>query len=133
VLGAVLARRVSDSITHDLAAAGVPASSAGGDTSALNISALPEAFQHIVRAAYGDATGHIFLISAVIAVVGVLAAIALRPVMLRTSLDLPDDVTAAAVAADAVDGAPSFDQGAPVRTEDPDAPERTEKAAERRA
>jgi len=41
-----------------------------------------------VRAAYGDVTGHIFLISAVVALLGVLAAVLLKPVTLRTSLDL---------------------------------------------
>ncbi|MEU5784889.1 MDR family MFS transporter [Micromonospora lupini] len=109
VLGAVLAHRVTDQITRDLTAAGIPASGAGGDSN-LNISALPDGIQHIVRAAYGDATGHIFLISAAIGVVGVIAALLLRPVTLRTSLDLPDVATSAAVGADAVDGAPAFDQ-----------------------
>ncbi|RKN14973.1 MFS transporter [Micromonospora musae] len=109
VLGAVLARRVTDQITHDLSAAGVPTSGMG-ETSNLNITALPDAIQNIVRAAYGDATGHIFLISAVIAVVGVIAALALKPVTLRTSIDLPESVKSAAVAADAVDGAPPFDE-----------------------
>ncbi|MEU5949777.1 MDR family MFS transporter [Micromonospora sp. NPDC047465] len=108
VLGAVLARRVTEQITTDLAAAGIPTS--GGGTGSLNIDAMPAAVQQIVRAAYGDATGHIFLISAAIAVVGVLAAALLKPVTLRTSLDLPDAATSAAVAADAVDGAPAFDQ-----------------------
>ena len=42
--------------------------------------------------------------------VGVIAALLLKPVTLRTSLDLPDPVRSAAVAADAVDGAPAFDQ-----------------------
>ncbi|MER5336872.1 MDR family MFS transporter [Micromonospora sp. NPDC002717] len=107
VLGAVLARRVTEQITTDLAAAGMATS--GGGTGSLNIDAMPAAVQQIVRAAYGDATGHIFLISAAIAVVGVLAAALLKPVTLRTSLDLPD-AASAAVAADAVDGAPAFDQ-----------------------
>ena len=88
VLGAVLARRVTDQITHDLAAAGVPASGGDGGAS-LNVGALPEAVQHIVRAAYGDATGHIFLISAAIAVLGLVAAVFLPKTTLRTSLDLP--------------------------------------------
>ncbi|MGK5676798.1 MDR family MFS transporter [Micromonospora sp. URMC 106] len=108
VLGAVLARQVTDRITTDLAAAGIPAS--GGGSGSLNVDAMPAVVQQIVRAAYGDATGHIFLISAAIAVVGVVAAALLKPVTLRTSLDLPDAATAAAVAADAVDGAPAFDQ-----------------------
>ncbi|MEU5725342.1 MDR family MFS transporter [Micromonospora sp. NPDC047738] len=109
VLGAVLARRVTDRITHDLAAAGIP-TNGGGGSSSLNLSALPAPVEHIVRAAYGDATGHIFLISAAIAVVGILAALLLKPVTLRSSLDLPDTARSAAVAADAVDGAPAFDQ-----------------------
>lgn len=109
VLGAVLARRVTERITHDLAAAGIP-TSGGGGSSTLNLDALPAPVVHIVRAAYGDATGHIFLISAAIAVVGILAALLLKPVTLRSSLDLPDSTRSTAVAADAVDGAPAFDQ-----------------------
>ncbi|GAA3883327.1 MDR family MFS transporter [Saccharothrix violaceirubra] len=90
VLGAVLARRVADRIHHDLAAAGFP-TSGGGSAGSLDLSALPEAVQHIVRAAYGDATGHIFVISAGIAVVGVLASLAFKPIRLRSSLDLTAD------------------------------------------
>jgi hypothetical protein len=44
--------------------------------------------QHIVRAAYGDATGHIFLISAGIAEVGVIAAVMFRQFTLRSTIDL---------------------------------------------
>ncbi|WP_374238147.1 hypothetical protein [Actinoplanes sp. DH11] len=84
----------------------------------MNLGALPEAVQHIVRAAYGDATGHIFLISALIGVVGVIAAVAMRQVTLRDSLDLPAELMGAAVAADAIDGAPPVDGGAP-RNADP--------------
>ncbi|WP_344619619.1 MDR family MFS transporter [Dactylosporangium salmoneum] len=88
VLGAVLARRVTDNITHSLAAAGVQVPAGGEQTSNLNLNALPPAMQHIVRAAYGDATGHIFMLSAAIAVVGVIAALLMRPTMLRSTLDL---------------------------------------------
>jgi ABC-type nitrate/sulfonate/bicarbonate transport system permease component len=62
VLGAVLARQVADSTAR-----GVPA-----------------------PAAYGDATGHIFAVSAGVALLGVLAAVLLKPVSLRTSLDRAD-------------------------------------------
>jgi hypothetical protein len=41
-----------------------------------------------VRAAYGDATGHIFLVSAGIGLVGLVAALLLKPVTLRSTLDL---------------------------------------------
>ncbi|ONI84732.1 EmrB/QacA family drug resistance transporter [Saccharothrix sp. ALI-22-I] len=88
VLGAVLARRVEAAITRDLTAAGIPTAGAGGGN--LNLNVLPDAVQHIVRAAYGDATGHIFVISAAVAVVGVVAALLLKPITLRTSLDLTE-------------------------------------------
>src|SRR4029453_11042864 len=82
VLGAVLARQVTDDITSQLRAAGAPSSgSSTGSTSSLNLAELPAAVQHIVRAAYGDATGHIFLISAAIAVLGVLAVGFLTPTL----------------------------------------------------
>ncbi|WP_336208999.1 MDR family MFS transporter [Nonomuraea sp. LPB2021202275-12-8] len=89
VLGAILANQVATSITQGLAKAGIPAS--GGDAGAsLNIQALPEPIQAIVRAAYGDATGHIFLVSAAIAAAGVVATLFLKPTKLRDSLDLPE-------------------------------------------
>jgi EmrB/QacA subfamily drug resistance transporter len=108
VLGAVLARRVTDQITHDLAAKGVPVGATGGKSS-LNLDAVPAPIVEIIRAAYGDATGHIFIISACIAVVGVVASLLLRPVTLRTTVDLPDAGSSAAVTAGAVDGAPARD------------------------
>ncbi|MFF0321035.1 MDR family MFS transporter [Nonomuraea angiospora] len=91
VLGAVLANRVASNIAEGLARAGIPAGgqAAGGS---LNIAALPEPIKLIVRSAYGDATGHIFLISAAIAVVGLVAAAFLKPARLRDSLDLPEPV-----------------------------------------
>ncbi|MFG2074613.1 MDR family MFS transporter [Nonomuraea maritima] len=91
VLGAILANQVASDIAAGLAKAGVPV---GGDGAAaggsLNIAALPEPIKVIVRAAYGDATGHIFLVSAGIAVVGLVAAAFLQPARLRDSLDLPE-------------------------------------------
>jgi len=84
VLGAVLARQVSERLHTDLATAGlaVPAGQS------LDVDTLPASAQTIVHAAYGDATGTVFLISAAVAVVGIIAAVALRPVSLRSSLDL---------------------------------------------
>ncbi len=86
VLGAVLANRVS----ADLAAAlHVPAGQAAtGGVSALNLKALPPQVQTVVHTVYGDATAHIFLISAAVAVVGVIAALLLKPITLRTTIDL---------------------------------------------
>lgn len=90
VLGAVMARQVADS----LASAGI---SDGGQTS--HAAAQSPAAQEIVRAAYGDATAHVFLLSAAAAVLAVVAAVLLKPINLRSSLDLPEKTGEAAAAA----------------------------------
>jgi EmrB/QacA subfamily drug resistance transporter len=87
VLGAVLAHRVTSSITSALGGAG----SSGDGSSSLDLASLPPQVREIVRAAYGDATGHIFLLSALIGIVGIVAVAFLRPAPLRTSLDLTTD------------------------------------------
>ncbi|WP_434453070.1 MDR family MFS transporter [Lentzea sp. E54] len=85
VLGAVLANRV----TADLSAAlHVPVGQSTGSTSALNLQALPPEVQTIVHTVYGDATAHIFLISAAVGVIGIIAALLLKPITLRTTIDL---------------------------------------------
>ena len=57
---------------------------------------MPPAIQSIVHVAYGDATALTFLIAAFIAVVGVLAALALPKIRLRTTLDVtPAEATSA--------------------------------------
>ncbi|WP_228645998.1 MDR family MFS transporter [Microtetraspora sp. AC03309] len=86
VLGAVLANQVATNIAEGLAKLGIkPSGSQGGN---LNIAALPEPVKTIVRAAYGDATGHIFLISAGISVIGIIAVLFLPSIRLRESVDL---------------------------------------------
>ncbi|PZG99638.1 EmrB/QacA family drug resistance transporter [Streptomyces sp. NTH33] len=92
VLGAVLASTVSTKITEGLTRLGIEVGDGGG-TSTLNIKALPAPVQEVVRAAYGDATGRIFLISALIATVGVVAGLLLTPTTLRDSVDLPGRAT----------------------------------------
>ncbi|WP_078656045.1 MFS transporter [Streptomyces fulvoviolaceus] len=91
VLGAIMARQVADS----LASAGI--SDGGGQAS--QATAQSPAAQEIVRAAYGDATAHVFLLSAAAAVLAVVAAVLLKPINLRNSLDLPDKTGEAAAAA----------------------------------
>ncbi|MEV4878197.1 MDR family MFS transporter [Streptomyces cyaneofuscatus] len=88
VLGAVLAHQVANKIAHGLAELGIDPAASGSGGSTLNVAAMPPQVQEVVRAAYGDATGHIFLISACIAVVGVVASLFLSPTKLRDSVDL---------------------------------------------
>lgn len=88
VLGAVLANQVATKITHGLKELGIDPAASGSGGSTLNVAAMPPQVQEVVRAAYGDATGHIFLISAAIAVIGVIASLFLTSTKLRDSVDL---------------------------------------------
>jgi EmrB/QacA subfamily drug resistance transporter len=94
-LGAVLANRVADKIAAGLSAAGVPSSGSGSGS--LDLDNLSPAVATIVRTAYADATGRIFLIAGVIAVI-TFVAVALMPVTeLRTTIrkveeEKPSDV-----------------------------------------
>ncbi|MGW1712618.1 MDR family MFS transporter [Streptomyces sp. NPDC002156] len=91
VLGAVLARHVTEQIAQDLDSAGLPASSVAEGGTGVNVGGQSPAVQEIVRTAYGDATGLVFLICAAVAVLSIVAALLLKPVVLRTSLDKPDE------------------------------------------
>jgi len=85
VLGAVLAGRVGDLIRAGLADVPGAAQAAGsGDIGLANLADAPPAIQTLIRVSYGDATGRIFLISAVIAVVALVSIALIREVALRT-------------------------------------------------
>jgi len=85
-LGALLASNVSGKIAAGMAKAGIPASGSGGGSGSLDLENLPPAVATIVRTAYADATGRIFLIAGVIAIVTIVA-VALMPVTeLRTTI-----------------------------------------------
>lgn len=86
VLGSVLATRVSSLSAEGFAQLGVTPSSSGGSN--LNLHALPAPIATVVRAAYGDATGRIFLIAAGAAVVALLATTLLPNRPLRTTIDI---------------------------------------------
>ena len=107
VLGAVLADRVAVNIPERLAAAGiqVPPGSGSGSNS-LDLSAVPAPIASIVRAVYADDIGHIFLISSIIAVAGVLAAVFLPRITLRSSVDLEPATVPAARPAEVVSEPP---------------------------
>jgi EmrB/QacA subfamily drug resistance transporter len=85
VLGAVLAGRVGDLIRGGLADVPGAAQAAGsGDVGLANLADAPPAIQALIRVSYGDATGRVFLISAVIAVVAMVAVVLIREIALST-------------------------------------------------
>ena len=87
VLGSVLATRVTDLTAEGFAKLGIDSHAPGGGGN-LNLKALPAPVQDVIRMAYGDATGRIFLIAAAVAVVTVIAVIFLPNKPLRTTIDL---------------------------------------------
>ncbi|NLU83346.1 MDR family MFS transporter [Rhodococcus sp. HNM0569] len=89
VLGSVLATRVADLSAEGLSKLGVPAGGSGGGS--LDIAALPGPVQGVIRAAYGDATGRIFLFATVCAVVALLAVALLPNRPLRRTLDIVEE------------------------------------------
>jgi EmrB/QacA subfamily drug resistance transporter len=86
VLGAVLSTHVGDLIRAGLAhMPGAAAAAAGsGDVGLANFADAPAPVQALIRISYGDATGRIFFVSAVVAAVAVIALVLIREVALRT-------------------------------------------------
>ncbi len=98
-LGAVLAARVKDQIVAGLLAGPNGAEAArklqeggSGGTSLLDVNHLPPQLAELVRHAYGDATGRIFLIAAACALVSLLAVVFIKEVPLRTTVNKIDPV-----------------------------------------
>ncbi|MEV0033556.1 MDR family MFS transporter [Nocardia sp. NPDC050793] len=86
VLGSVLATRVSELSTEGFARLGIQTRSSGSGN--LNLDALPGPVETIVRTAYGDATGRIFLIAALATVVALIATALLPNRPLRNTIDI---------------------------------------------
>jgi predicted MFS family arabinose efflux permease len=86
VLGAVLTARVNTLITDGVAATpgAAAATSGSGGLGLADLADAPPAIQALIRISYGDATGRIFLVSAVVAVVAVAAILFIREVALST-------------------------------------------------
>ncbi|HEY9336803.1 MAG TPA: EmrB/QacA family drug resistance transporter, partial [Kribbella sp.] len=100
-LGAVLATRVKDLIVAGVLAGPNGAEAArklqegGSGTSLLDVNHLPPQLAELVRHAYGDATGRIFLIAAACAVVSLVAVVFIKEVPLRKTVakvDVAEDL-----------------------------------------
>jgi hypothetical protein len=86
VLGAVLSSRVGDLIAQGLAGTPGAAEATGGsgDVGLADLADAPAPIRTLIEVSYGDATGRIFLISAVLGVVAVAAIVFIREIALRT-------------------------------------------------
>jgi len=104
VLGAVLGNRVKDLAVEGLAAAGikVPAGSTGAS---MDLKDMPAPIRDIMRAAYGDAIAEVFLISAIIGLVALVAILFIKEKPLRRTVDIRPEASASdAVTGSGADG-----------------------------
>ncbi|MGK3954674.1 MDR family MFS transporter [Arthrobacter sp. R4] len=110
VLGAVLGTRVTQLANEGLAAANIPVQGDGAGAS-MDLVDLPEPVREIMRAAYGDATAQIFLISAVIGVIALVAVLFIKEKPLRRTVDVRPEGDGAEAVAASLPAAPSAAAG----------------------
>ena len=86
VLGAILATQVARRTATGLSAIGV--SGAGAGDGSLDLNDLPAPVEAVVRAAYGDSFGELFLIAAAAAVLTLITVFLVKEVPLRNTIEL---------------------------------------------
>lgn len=101
VLGAIMSNHVKELAVEGMTAAGIPAQG-GASGASMDLADMPAPIADIMRAAYGDATAQIFLISAIISVVALLAVLFIKERPLRRTVDAaPEKELVAAASGDA--------------------------------
>ncbi|MGA9870440.1 MAG: MDR family MFS transporter [Rhodococcus sp. (in: high G+C Gram-positive bacteria)] len=85
VLGSLLATRVGTLSQSGLAELGIDSSGGGGGS--LDLASLPPAVATVIRTAYGDATGRIFLVAGFVAIVTLIAVVFIPNRPLRKTID----------------------------------------------
>ena len=88
VLGAILATQVTNRTATGLRAIGV---GGGAGDGSLDLNDLPAPVQAVVRAAYGDSFGELFLIAAAASVLTLVTVLLVREVPLRDTVELRPD------------------------------------------
>jgi hypothetical protein len=91
-LGAALGHRASDVSAEGLAELGVESTSKGGNISIPDLGSLPGPVREVIEHAFGDATGHIFLIATPVAFVALLAVLLIKEVPLRRTIERADEL-----------------------------------------
>jgi EmrB/QacA subfamily drug resistance transporter len=97
VLGVVFAARVQELTRERLAALKIPgmavAKGGTGGSQSLDLASLPKPMENVVRGAYGDSIGLLFLIASGVAVVSVIAVVFMRSTRLRDHFATGPSVT----------------------------------------
>jgi EmrB/QacA subfamily drug resistance transporter len=90
-LGTALSHRVTSSVAAGLEKIGVTSSTSGGSQTIPDMSSLPAPVRTVFEHAFGDATGHIFLLATPFAVLAFVAVLFIREVPLRTTIERQDE------------------------------------------
>jgi len=98
-LGAVLSHHVAHDVTTGLAKLGITTAGTSGSSAVPDMSTLPAPVRAVFEAAFGNATGTVFMIAAPCAAVALIAVLFIREVPLRTTIDKDEERVEAAAAA----------------------------------
>ncbi|MDD7385358.1 MAG: MFS transporter [Actinomycetaceae bacterium] len=88
----VLGKIYATSVEHDVRAAFGSMFPQQQGTGALDLAALPDDVERVVRMAYGNGLAPIFVVMAAVTFLGVIAVMAMPGVRLRTTIDIEDQV-----------------------------------------
>jgi EmrB/QacA subfamily drug resistance transporter len=91
-LGAALGSRVSHDTAAGLARLGVHASASTSGAQVPDLSSMPGPVREVIQHAFGDATGHIFLLATPFAALALVAVLFIREVPLRTTIEREDEL-----------------------------------------
>ena len=86
-LGALLNSQVGDKVATGLAALGITPGQGTDGSSIPDLSTLPAPVRAVFQSAFGEATGHMFLVAAPFAIVALVCVLFIREVPLRTTLE----------------------------------------------
>ena len=95
-LGAVLSTQVASTVTEKLASMGI-SEDTHSSHQIPDLSTLPGPIRLVFEGAFGEATGHLFLIAVPFAVVALLCVLFVKEVPLRTTIQREDEVVPAPV------------------------------------
>jgi MFS family permease len=118
-LGALLSHQVSAKIATGLAGLGIAPTKGGTDTTEIpDLSTLPGPVRAVFESAFGEATGHLFLVSAPFALVALICVLFIKEVPLRTTLEVAEREAplGTATGLDQTDGQPVGDHAEQVAT-----------------
>jgi EmrB/QacA subfamily drug resistance transporter len=93
LLGTAMSHRVTDHVAAGLAKLGMDLPH-GGHQEIPDLATLPPAVREVITAAYGDATGHVFLLVVPAAVITALLVFLFREVPLRTTIHSDEELEA---------------------------------------